>query len=174
VRTTGDASGMFPEMERTIRGMAPELPLFEVKTLHQALYSPSGLLIFEVAAAAAGVMGTLGLILAIVGVYGVLSYVVSRRTGEIGVRMALGAQKGDILRIVFRQGMWIVGIGLALGLGGAFAAAHVLGSMIVVSAMDPLTYVSASMILAGIALLACYIPARRAMRVDPMRALRTE
>lgn len=174
VRTTGDASGMFPEMERTIRGMAPELPLFEVKTLHQALYSPSGLLIFEVAAAAAGVMGTLGLILAIVGVYGVLSYVVSRRTGEIGVRMAMGAQKGDILRIVFRQGMWIVGIGLALGLGGAFAAAHVLGSLIVVSAMDPVTYVSASTILAGIALLACYIPARRAMRVDPMRALRTE
>ncbi len=174
VRTASDPAAMIPEMERTIHGMAPELPVFEVKTLHQALYSPDGLLIFEVAAAAAGVMGTLGLILAIVGVYGVLSYVVSRRTGEIGVRMAMGAQRGDILKIVYRQGLWIVGIGLALGLGGAFAAAHILGSMIVVSAMDPVTYVSASAVLAAIALLACYVPARRAMRVDPMAALREE
>jgi len=122
----------------------------------------------------AGIMGTLGLVLAIVGVYGVLSYVVSQKTGEIGVRMALGAQRGDILRIVFRQGLWIVGIGLALGLGASFGAARVLHSMITVSATDPETYIGVSAALAAIAMLACYVPARRAMMVDPMQALRQE
>ncbi len=118
LRTVGDPSGLIAEVERSIHDMAPTLPVFEVKTLHQALYSPNGLLIFQVAAALAGIMGTLGLILAIVGVYGVLSYVVSRRTGEIGVRMALGAGHGDILKMVYRHGLWIVGIGLVFGLAG--------------------------------------------------------
>ena len=174
IRTEGDASGFISEVDRSIHTMAPALPVFEVKTLHEALYSPNGLLVFQVAAGLAGIMGTLGFVLAIVGVYGVLSYVVSRRTAEIGVRMALGARRGDILRIVYRQGFWIVGIGLVLGLAGAFATAHLLGSMIVVSATDPATYLSVSAILAGIAMLACYIPARRAMHVEPMKALRTE
>jgi len=174
IRTAGDPLEFISEVERSIHNMAPALPVFEVKTLHEALYSPNGLLIFQVAAGLAGIMGTLGLILAIVGVYGVLSYVVSRRTAEIGIRMALGARRGDILRIVYRQGLWIVGIGLALGLAGAFAIAHLLGSMIVVSATDPATYLSVSVLLAAIAMLACYIPARRAMYVDPMKALRTE
>ena len=116
----------------------------------------------------------LGMALAIVGMYGVLSYVVSQRTSEIGVRMALGAGRGDILRIVYRQGLWIVGIGLALGLGASFGVAHLLRSLIVVSPGDPVTYVGVSALLAAIAMLACYIPARRAMLVEPMRALRME
>jgi len=174
MRTAGDPSGFIPAAERSIHDMAPTLPVFEVKTLDEALYSPNGLLIFQVAAALAGIMGILGLILAIVGVYGVLSCVVSRRTAEIGVRMALGAGRGDIMKIVCRQGIWIVGIGLAVGLAGAFAAAHLLRSLIVVSATDPATYVSVSAILAAIAMLACCIPARRAMHIEPMRALRSE
>ena len=174
LRTAGDPASMIPEVERTIRSMAPMLPVFGVETLHEALYSLNGLLIFQIAAALAGIMGTLGLILAIVGVYGVLSYVVSQKTNEIGIRMALGAQHSDILRLVYRQGMWIVGIGLAVGLAASFAAAHLMRSFIVVSATDPATYVGVSAILAAIALLACYIPARRAMRVDPMQALREE
>ena len=174
IRTTGDPAAMIPEVEGIIRQIAPSLPVFEVKTLHQALYSPNGLLIFQVAAAMAGIMGTLGLVLAIVGVYGVLSYVVSQRTHEIGIRMALGAQRGDVLRIVYRQGLWIVGIGLAVGVAGSLSVAHLLGSMIVVSSTDPITYLAVSATLAAIALLACYIPARRAMRVEPMQALRTE
>jgi len=173
-RTAGDPAAMIPEIERTIHGVAPALPIFEVKTLHQALYSPNGLLLYQIVATLAGIMGTLGLVLAIVGVYGVLSYVVSQKTGEIGVRMALGAQRGDILRIVFRQGLWIVGIGLALGLAASFGAARLLHSMITVSATDPETYVAVSAALAAIAMLACYIPARRAMMVDPMQALRQE
>ena len=174
IRTKGDPAGFISEVEGSIHAMAPALPVFEVKTLHEALYSPNGLLVFQVAAGLAGIMGTLGLVLAIVGVYGVLSYVVSRRTAEIGIRMALGARRGDILRIVYRQGLWIVGIGLVLGLAGAFATAHLLGSMIVVSATDPATYLSVSALLAAIAMLACYIPARRAMHIEPMKALRTE
>jgi predicted permease len=174
IRTAGDPSGLISDVGRSIHDMAPMLPVFEVKTLHQALYSPNGLLLFQVAASLASIMGTLGLILAIVGVYGVLSYVVSRRTAEIGVRMALGAGRRDILKIVYKQGLWIVGIGLALGLTGAFAAAQLLRSMIVVSATDSAAYLSVSAILAAIAMLACYIPARRAMNVEPVQALRVE
>lgn len=174
VRTAGDPAAMIPEVERTIRSMTPTLPVFEVKTLHQALYTPNGLLRYQLAAAIAAVMGTLGLILAIVGVYGVLSYVVSQKTNEIGVRMALGAQRSDILKMVYKQGLWIVGIGLAAGLVVTFGATHLMRSFIVVSATDPVTYIGVSATLLAIALLACYIPAHRAMHVDPMEALRTE
>jgi predicted permease len=174
LRTAGDPAAMIPEVEQAIHGVAPSLPIFEVKTLHQALYSPNGLLLFQIIAALAGVMGTLGLVLAVVGVYGVLSYAVSLRTSEIGVRMALGAQRSDILRMVFRQGLWIVGIGLAVGLAASFGAAHLLRSMIAVSAADPTTFVSVPALLAAIALLACYVPARRATRTEPMEALRVQ
>ncbi|MFZ0690220.1 MAG: ABC transporter permease [Acidobacteriaceae bacterium] len=174
VKAAGNPAGMIAEVEGAIRGMTPGLPVFQVKMLHEALYSLNGLLIYQIAAALAGVLGTLGLVLAVVGVYGVLSYVVSQRTSEIGVRMALGAGRGDILRIVYKQGLWIVGIGLAVGLGASFGVAHLLRSMIVVSPGDPMTYLGVSALLAGIAMLACYIPARRAMRVEPMQALRME
>lgn len=174
IRTEGDPAAMIPEVEHAIRNMAPNLPVFEVKTLHQALYSFSGLLFFQATATLAAIMGTLGLILAVIGVYGVLSYVVSQKTNEIGIRIALGAQRSDILKMVYRQGLRIVGIGLAVGLAATFAVAHLMRSFIVVSSTDPATYVGVSAILATIALLACYIPARRAMRVDPMQALRSE
>ena len=174
VRTAGDPAAMAPAIEQAIHGVAPALPVFEIKTLHQALYSPNGLLLYQMVAALAGVMGTLGLVLAIVGVYGVLSYAVSQKTGEIGVRMALGAQRSDILRMIYRQGLWIVGIGLVVGLAASFGIAHLLRSMISVSAADPITYLSVPALLAGIALLACYIPARRATRTEPMEALRTQ
>ncbi|MGA8528938.1 MAG: ABC transporter permease [Acidobacteriaceae bacterium] len=174
VRTQGDPGAMAPAIEGAIHGLAPGLPVFQLETLHQALYSPNGLLLYEVVAALAGVMGMLGLVLAVVGIYGVLSYVVSQKTGEIGVRMALGAGRGDILRMVYRQGLWIVGMGLAVGLAASFGAAHLLRSVITVSATDPVTYVTVPVVLAAVALLACYVPARRAMRVEPMQALRTE
>jgi predicted permease len=174
VRTAGDPEAMIPEVERAIQNMAPMLPIFEVKTLHQALNSPNGFFLFEVVASLAGIMGTLGLVLAVVGVYGVLSYAVSQKTGEIGVRMALGAQRSDILRMVFRQGLWIVGIGLALGLAGSFGAAHLLRSLITVSTADPATYLTVPALLGAIALLACWIPARRATRTEPMEALRVQ
>jgi predicted permease len=174
LRTAGNAATMVPEVERTIRSLTPELPVFDVQTMRQGLYTTHGLLLFQGGAEVAGVLGTLGLILAIVGVYGVLSYVVSRKTNEIGIRMALGAQRSDILKMVYWQGLWIVGIGLGVGVVASFGAAHLMRSLIVVSATDPATYVGVSAILTAIALLACYIPARRAMRIDPMQALREE
>ena len=174
VRTGGDAASMTAEVEQAVRSLAPNLPVFEVKTLRQSLYSINGLLLYEVVAAVAAVMGGLGLVLAIVGVYGVLSYVVQQKTGEIGVRMALGARPGDVLRMVYRQGLRVVSVGLVGGLAVSLALAHFVRSMLEVSPVDGVTYVGVSALLTVVALVACWVPARRATLVDPMRALRTE
>jgi ABC-type antimicrobial peptide transport system permease subunit len=119
-------------------------------------------------------MGSLGLILAVIGVYGVLAYIVSQKTNEIGIRMALGARRLDVLKTIYRHGLWIVGIGLTLGVVASVFVARLLHSMIVVSPTDPTTYVGVSAILIVVALSACYIPARRAMHIEPMQALRAE
>ena len=174
VRTTAAPETMIPEIERTIQSLAPQLPVFDVETMRQALYTLNGLLIYRIGAGLAAVLGALGLILAIVGVYGVVSYAASQKTHEIGVRMALGAQPTDILKMVFGEGLLIVAMGLGVGIALALAAAQVVGIFLTVSAMDPATYVAVSAILTTVALAACYIPARRAMRVDPMVALRYE
>jgi putative ABC transport system permease protein len=174
VRTTAAPETMIPEIERAIQSLAPQLPVFDVETMRQALYTLNGLLVYRIGAALAAVLGVLGLILAIVGVYGVVSYAASQKTHEIGVRMALGAQPTDILKMVFGEGLFIVAIGLGVGIALALAAAQVVGKFLTVSAMDPVTYVAVSAILTIVALAACYIPARRAMRVDPMVALRYE
>jgi len=174
VRTVADPGNMIRSVQSVVADLAPGLPVFDVRTMTEALNTLNGLLIFQVAAGLAAALGTLGLVLAIVGVYGVVSYDASRKTHEIGIRVALGAQRATVLRMVFRQGVVIVGIGLALGLGAAFLAARVVGTFLAVSAVDPATYITGSVTLALVALLASYIPARRAMRVDPVVALRHE
>jgi predicted permease len=174
VRTFAAPGAMAPEIERVIGELAPDLPVFDVNTMTQALNTLNGLLFYQIGAVLAALLGILGLILAVVGVYGVISYASSQKTHEIGVRMALGAQPMDILKMIFRQGLFIIVIGLALGIAMALAGARLFGSFLAVSPMDPPTYIAVSAILATVALVACYIPARRAMNVDPMIALRYE
>ena len=158
-----------------IHSLAPAMPVFDIQTMNEALYTINGLMLYQVGAGLAGCLGILGLALAIIGVYGVVSYGASQRTHEIGIRMALGAQPAQILKIIFRQGAFIVGAGVIAGVLAAAAMGRLVGNFLVgVAAIDPLTYISASLLLGGIGLAACYIPAWRAMRVDPMVALRYE
>ena len=174
VRTSVAPALMMPQVEHIIESLAPTMPVFDVQTMIQALDTLNGLLLFQVGAGLAAALGLLGLVLAVVGVYGVISYSASQRTHEIGIRMAIGAEPMQILRMVLRQGLLIVVIGLAVGIVAAFASARVLKDFLVVSATDPTTYVTVAVALTLVALSACYIPARRAAKVEPMVALRCE
>lgn len=122
-----------------------------------------------------GVFAALALILSSIGIYGVVSYITGQRTHEIGVRMALGAQQGDVMKLVLGQGAKMALAGVAIGLGAAFGLTRLMSKMLFnVSPTDPLTLIGVSLILTGVALAACYIPARRAIRTDPIVALRYE
>ena len=173
--TAAASSAMAKPVLELIHSPEPTLPVGDVESMNQALNGANGFLLYRLGATIAAGLGLLGLALAILGVYGVVSYSAAQRTHEIGIRMALGAEPGQVIGTIFRQGLTIVGIGILLGLLAAAGIAKLAGSFLVgVSAIDPLTFVSVSMLLAAIALLACYIPARRATRVDPMIALRYE
>jgi predicted permease len=175
VRTTLAPPTVIREVEQEIQTLAPGIPVFDVQTMTSALDGLNGFLIFQLGAGLAGALGALGLLLAIVGVYGVVSYSTSQRTHEIGIRMALGAQPADVLRIIFREGLVIVGVGVVVGLAAACAISRLVANFLVgVSATDPLTYGSVSAVLVLVALAACFIPARRAMRLEPTIALRHE
>ena len=129
----------------------------------------------RLAAGLASVFGLLALLLATMGLYSVMSYVVSQRTREIGIRMALGAQVSDVLKLALSQGLKLILIGVALGTGASLVASRLVKSLLLgVSATDPLTFFAIAALLTLVALLACWIPARRATKVDPMVALRTE
>ncbi len=175
VRTEQPPLYLARAIQEIAHSFAPAMPVYGVRTMEEALHGGNGLLFFELGAGLAVAMGSLGLILALVGVYGVISYSVSQRRQEIGIRMALGAMPGDILKMVGRQGLMIVAIGLLAGLLAAFAVGRLLGDFLVgVTASDPMTFVCLSVLLTFVALLAGYIPARRAGKVDPVVALRYE
>jgi putative ABC transport system permease protein len=173
VRTRGDAAAATAPVQRALRGVDPSLPFFEVRVMDEVLAFAawSGRVYGEVFTWFAAV----ALLLAAVGVYGVVAYSTSQRLHEIGVRMALGARAGDVQRLIVGQGAVLAGIGLAIGLLGAFGVTRVLSAVLYgVSATDPWAYALCSLLLAAVATSASYLPARRAARVDPMIALRHE
>ena len=175
VRTTVPPETLVRGVQEQIRDLAPDLPIVDARTMEQGIHGLGGLFMFRLAAALAAVMGILGLTLATVGVYGVVSFGAAQRTREIGIRMALGATRRDVLVAIIRQGLGLTLIGMATGLVGALALSQLLRSMLVgVKPGDPGTFVGVSLLLLAIALLGNYIPARRATKVDPMVALRYE
>src|SRR6202035_2249100 len=175
VRTSVPPESLQRQIEAQARELAPGIPISQVQTMAQALQGVNGFFFFRFGAQLTGTMGLLGLVLAVVGVYSVVSYAAAQRTHEIGIRMALGAAPQDILRMVLRQSVVIVGVGLAVGLAAAFAGTRVIAAFIVgVRPTDAVTFVAVVGLLTVIALVACWIPARRATRVSPLVALRYE
>jgi len=173
VRASGDPASLIVSVQRAVREVDKDLPAANIKTMEQ-LFSES-VAQPRFYTTLLGTFATIALLLASIGIFGVISYAVTQRTHEIGVRIALGAQKSDVLRLIVGQGMMLVGLGILLGLAAAFAVTRFLSSLLYgVSAIDPFIFAAVPVLLAGVALVACYIPARRAMRVDPMVALRYE
>lgn len=173
VRTTSDPASLAGAVTREIQSIDSELPIFDINTMEQRLYDSLARQRFSMMLLA--LFAAVALVLALIGIYGVMTYWVNQRVHEIGIRMALGAQPGNILRLVIRQALLLVSVGIAAGLAGAFALTRIMSSLLFnVSATDRLTFALLPLLLAGIALLSSYIPARRAARVDPMIALRYE
>jgi len=174
LRSDRNVASLAPEVEKTIHSLAPQLPVFQVQTMRQGLYTMNGLLLFQIGASLAAIMGGLGLTLAVIGLYGVVSYAVGRRVHEIGLRMALGASRVSVFRMIYRQSIVIIAVGLGAGLAVALLVARAVGSVVVVSVWNPATYLLVGGVLALAALASTYLPARRAMSLEPMVALRED
>jgi len=175
IRSAVTPESLIAPVQQVIHGLAPDLPVYDARTMKQSLGGMNGFLVFRMGAVLSAVMGLIGLTLAVVGVYAVVSYSAGQRTHEMGIRMALGAERSEILGLILRQGMGLVIAGLVCGLAASWALAHTVAGLLVgVSATDSLTYTTVTLLLAAIALWACYVPARRAIRLDPMTALRHE
>ncbi len=173
VRTSGDPVALLDPIRREIHAVDPNIAATDMETMQQYMTLPlfpartTGLLL--------GVSGFLALALTSIGLFGVISYIVSQRTHEIGVRMALGARNGDVLSLLVRHGLFLTVTGLVIGLGIAFGAARLLSFLLYgIAPTDPTTFIGVALVLCAVAVLACYIPARRAMRVAPIVALRYE
>jgi putative ABC transport system permease protein len=173
VKTTGDPHNLISAVRKEVGAMDADVPLFGIKSMEEYLSASVAAPRFNTTLLS--IFAGVALVLTIVGLYGVMSYSVAQRTNEIGIRLALGAQSRDVLLMVVKQGAVLIVLGLAIGLGAAFGVMRVIESLLFgVKAKDPFTFVAVAAVLAVVALLACYIPALRATRVDPMEALRCE
>jgi ABC-type antimicrobial peptide transport system permease subunit len=173
LRTEGNPTAILPAARDAVHSIDPSLPLSNVKTMEQLVDASVGQR--KLAMILLGVFSAIALLLASIGIYGVMSYSVAQRTRELGIRMALGAARRSVLQLVVGQGMALAGAGVVIGLVAAFALTRLLTTQLYgVSATDPLTFALVSALLVGVALLATLLPAMRATRVDPVVALRDE
>ena len=173
MRTTGDPQRLIAEVTKTIAAVEPNLPVNQITTAEERV--SDNLNQETVVAQLTSAFGVLALGLACFGLYGVMSYAVSRRTSELGIRMALGAPRSHVLWLVLRESLWLVALGVACGLPLVLIASRVLSSLLFgIGANDPVTVAAATAILVAVAALSGYLPARRAARVDPLVALRYE
>jgi predicted permease len=173
VRASGEPLALANAVRQTMAGVDATLPVARLLSMDQVVEGSVAAERFNMTLV--GLFAALGLLLAGVGIYGVMSYAVSQRTREIGVRIALGAQTRDVLGMIIGQGMTLTLTGLVIGVGAAFGLTRLMkGLLFGVNATDPVTFIAVALLLVGVALIACYIPARRAMRVDPLVALRAE
>jgi predicted permease len=171
VKTEGNPADLAPAVENAIHEIDTRLPVFDVRPMRESTQMASIFAVIQ--SALAGMFALIGLVLAITGIYGVVAYRTQMRTHEIGVRMALGASRVDVLRLVLLQGLWLTGIGLALGLAFALGLTRIIVRLLYgIGANDPVTVVSVAMLLGAMSLLACYLPAHRAMRRNPVTAIR--
>jgi len=173
LKTAVDPNSLITGATREVRSMDQELPVFGVKTMDEYIAGSVAAPRFNTTLLS--IFAAVALVLTVIGLYGVMSYSVAQRTNEIGIRMALGAQTRDVLKLIVKQGVTLVLIGLALGLGGALALTRLLSTLLFgVGTKDPVTFVAIAALLSLVALLACYVPAWRATKVDPLVALRYE
>jgi putative ABC transport system permease protein len=173
IRTTGAPLSALPALRNTVRTLDPNLPIYEADSMRQRLFKDLSTthLVVELL----GAFAVLATLLSAVGIYGIVAHSVSQRMREICVRMALGAQKGDILKLILWQGMKLTAIGLVIGLAAAFGVMRLMKSLLFgVSANDPTTFALTAVLLIVVVLLACWIPTRRATKADPMVTLRYE
>ena len=173
VKSNNDPRGLVGAVQQEVKAIDKDLPVFDIKTLDDYVAGAVAQPRFNTLLLA--IFAGLALVLTAVGLYGVMSYAVAQRTHEIGIRMALGAQSSDVLKLVVSQGMILTSIGVAIGLSAAFALTRLMASLLYgVSATDPATFAIVAAMLSAVAFVACYIPARKATKVDPMIALRYE
>jgi putative ABC transport system permease protein len=173
VRADGNHTSLMATIRAEVQRIDPDLPVFRVRSMDSYLEETMAQSRF--AMLTLGLFAAIAVVLAAVGIYGVMSYAVSQQTHEIGIRMALGAGNGDVVGLVIRNGMMLTGIAVGIGTGGALALARLMEGMVFgISTSDPLTFIGVSSFLAAVALLACFLPAKRATKVDPIKVLKAE
>jgi ABC-type antimicrobial peptide transport system permease subunit len=173
VKTRGNPVDAAPAVEQAIHEIDRQLPVFDVRSIHETTQVANTFAVVQ--STFAGIFAVIALILAATGIYGVVAYRTQLRTHEIGVRMALGASRADVLRLVLVQGLWLTTIGLVLGLVLSLGLTRFISNLLYgVGANDPVTVAAAVVVLAAMSLVACYLPAHRAIRTDPVAAIREQ